>query len=207
MSIEKKPYNFITDRKGEITWTQLLGNGNEFFEQNPLILSLKDQPSINDIYTVVNQIVQQFKVLIEDKGLWKELWIGNKPRLEKSAQRIFFAVADTYCKANNIDITPEADSGGGAVDFKFSNSYKGRILVEIKLSTNSKIIKGYESQLQIYKAAEETDKAIYLVIDVGSMGKKDKRLLDIKNQATKNGLSTSEIVFVDGGKKLSASKR
>ena len=92
--------------------------------------------------------------MVENKGLWKELWDENgKPRKEKASQRLFFAVAYSYCKANNIDLTPEADSGNGPVDFKLSQGFDSKLVVEVKLSTNGRLVHGYEKQLEIYKKA------------------------------------------------------
>jgi hypothetical protein len=71
------------------------------------------------------------------------LYHAGSPRPEKAAQRLFFAIAYAYCKANNLDVTPEADTGNGPVDFKVSLGFTGRVLVEIKLSTNTKLVRGY----------------------------------------------------------------
>jgi hypothetical protein len=76
-------------------------------------------------------------------------------------QRLFFAVAYSYCDANNIDLSPECDAGSGQVDFKFSKGFDARVVVEIKLSTNPKVIAGYSMQLQTYMKAEETDRGVY----------------------------------------------
>ena len=76
-----------------------------------------------------------------------------------------------FCKANNIDISPETNMGGGPVDFKFSHGYSKRLLVEIKLS-KGQVVHGYKKQLEVYKDASKTDMAILLVIDVGGMGGK-----------------------------------
>jgi hypothetical protein len=121
-------------------------------------------------------------------------------------QRLFFAVADSYCKANNLDISPEVDTGTGEIDFKFSHGYASRILVEIKLSDNPKVVGGYERQLEVYKKAEHTMRATYVVIDVGKMGKKYKEILKLQEKHKKEGLPASEMVFIDGFVKASASK-
>src|SRR6202008_2938636 len=99
------------------------------------------------------------------------LYHQGSPRPEKAAQRLFFAVAHAYCKANDIDLTPEADTGNGPVDFKMSSGFTGRVLVEIKLSTNPKVVAGYAKQLETYKEAEETTRGFYVMIDVGQMGR------------------------------------
>ena len=116
-------------------------------------------------------------------------------------------MAYSYCKANNIDPSPEIDTGNGKIDFKFSRGFNERVLVEIKLSTNSALLSGYTKQLEIYKASQETMKAVYLVLNVGQMGNKDQKLLDIKNKAITNKQPYSDIEFIDGTLKASASKR
>lgn len=202
---ERKPYDFLLDKKGEFVWIGFLDVNN--LSNYPLSLKLGQSPSVDEVFDVVKQIIDQFALLVEYKGLWKELWAGKKRRPEKSAQRLFFAIADTYCKANGIDLTPEADSGNGPVDFKFSFGYEARLLVEIKLSSNPNIVTGYTKQLEVYKRAESTTRGIYLIIDVGNMGERDRIIIDIKNDNSSKGLPVSEIIIVDGKQKLSASKR
>ncbi|MBV5349814.1 hypothetical protein JZU71_01240, partial [bacterium] len=65
-----------------------------------------------------------------------------------------FGIASSYCIANDLDISPESDAGRGPVDFKFSNGSKGKVLVEIKLTSNNQLQHGFESQLPIYMKAE-----------------------------------------------------
>lgn len=203
-SVPKTPYDAISDPEGHLAWVRI---HNDITNNFPLALALRANPTVEDVQMLVHTIVNHYTDLVENKGLWKELWHGTKPRPEKSAQRIFFAIADAYCKANNLDISPEADSGSGPVDFKISSGYKSRVLVEIKLSTNSAVVSGYEKQLEAYKDAESTTYAIYLIINVGNMGNKDKRILDLKNDTIQRGESASEVLFVDGMRKKSASKR
>ncbi|MFH1219993.1 MAG: hypothetical protein V1694_06025 [Candidatus Eisenbacteria bacterium] len=130
-------------------------------------------------------------------------------RVGKQPQSGFFyrLVAYSYCHANNVDISPEVDSGSGQVDFKLSRGAESRVLVEIKLSANPKLVHGYGAQLEIYKKAEATTRAFYLVIDVGRMGKKVDQLTKLKNDASSRGEPLSELVFIDGTIKPSASKR
>ena len=146
--------------------------------------------------------------MIENCGLNRELYKGTgAPRHESTAQRLFFAIAYSYCKANDIDISPEIDTGSGAVDFKFSSGFEARVLVEIKLSSNPKVIHGYKTQLEVYRVAQETMRAVYLIIDVGKMGKKHQRLIDVRNTARKDGIPLSDLRFIDGSLRPTASKR
>lgn len=207
-AISASPHNaypISIDPEGLTKWVSA---ALELAEGNPITLYKPAESTSEGLTSIVSKIVEQFAHLVENCGLNKELYREDKtPRHESTAQRIFFAVAYAYCKANDIDISPEIDTGTGKIDFKFSQGFDKRVLVEIKLSTNSNIVSGYNSQLEFYKRSQETAWAVYLVIDVGSMGNKDTNLLIAKNEALERGDMVSEIEFVDGTLKLSPSKR
>ncbi|MGR9141471.1 hypothetical protein ACU8MP_03720 [Rhizobium leguminosarum] len=112
----------------------------------------------------------------------------------------------TFCKANNIDIAPETNPGGGPVDFRFSKGYTNRVLVEIKLS-KGKVVQGYKTQIGIYQGASNTDSAIFLLINVGKMGQKLVEIQKHRDTQIEAGLATPEIIVVDGRRKRSASVR
>lgn len=120
---------------------------------------------------------------------------------------MLFAVSDSYCKANDLDLTPEAETGNGPVDFKVSVGGNSKVIVEIKLSNNPSTVHGYEKQLEIYRDAERTDKAYFVLIDVGGMGKKDEKVIELKNQQIADGYAASEVIIIDGVPRDSASKR
>ena len=198
-----KPYDMGSDPIGEIFWRRLAAT---LAEREPFTLKPPPCMDMTGVINVVDQIIEQFRFLIEDRRFSEELYNADKPRPEKAAQRLFYAVAYAYCKANNLDLTPEAETGNGPVDFKVASGFTGRVLVEIKLSTNGKAVHGYSRQLETYKTAEETLKGYYVLIDVGKMGDKAKTLLALKNAAAASGEPTSPIIFIDGIRKLSASK-
>jgi hypothetical protein len=156
--------------------------------------------------TVVEQIIENFRHMIEDRRYSEELYHDGRPRAEKAAQRMFFLVAQAFCKANDLDLTPEADTGNGPVDFKISSGFSGRALVEIKLSTNGKLVAGYTRQLEAYATAEEAKLAYYLIVDVGQMGNRYEALMAEKNIRAMEGKPLRPIFVVDGSRKLSASK-
>lgn len=119
---------------------------------------------------------------------------------------MYFAIADCFCSANNVDVSPEANMGGGPIDFKFSIGYKAKVLVEMKRSTGT-VKHGYETQLEIYKDASKTNYGIFVVMNYGDLGKKLKQINDIRERRIKNGEPASDIVVIDATKKISASKR
>ena len=93
------------------------------------------------------------------------------------------------------------------IPFKLSQGYDAKVLVEVKLSTNTKLVHGYETQLEIYKIADEAKIGIFLIIDIGGLGRK---LDDIKikhDSLTSSGKRASHIAYVDGRRKKSASTR
>lgn len=162
-------------------------------------------PTIDELLRVVRAIIKHFRKMVEKNNLWELLWDGARPKRERAAQLIFFAVADLFCKANNVDISPETNMGGGPVDFKFSSGYAARVVVEVKLSKGA-VVSGYERQIEIYKSAAETEKGIFLVIDVGGMGNKLATIKHLQHLRLSKGESPSEIEVVDGRSRPSASK-
>jgi hypothetical protein len=160
----------------------------------------------NAILKVVQETLEVFKHHVEHGNLWEELWIGNQPKKERAAQLIYFAIADCFCKANNIDISPEANMGGGPVDFKFSSGYSSRVLVEMKRSTGN-VVNGYTKKLEFYKNASQTETAIFVIIDYGKLDNKLDVILAKQREIRQSGRRASEIVIIDASQKKSASKR
>jgi hypothetical protein len=198
-----KPYDLAADPLGEIVWRRV---AETIAGAEPFALKSPARLDADGVAEVVEKIIEQFQFLIEKRRLSEELYHQGSPRIEKAAQRLFFAVAHAYCKANDIDLTPEADTGNGPVDFKVSSGFTGRVLVEIKLSTNPHILAGYTKQLETYKGAEETTRGYYVIIDVGQMGRKDTQLIALRNAELLKGNKTSPIIFIDGKRRLSASR-
>jgi hypothetical protein len=204
MKAERRPYDFASDPEGHLHWRERLNVARRY--PLPLTLPPTAARTLDDVVAVVGKIVEQFRRLVEEKALWKDLWVKKKRRPEKAAQRLFLAVAHSYCEANRLDLSPETDSGGGPVDFKVSAGGAAKVLVEIKLSSNPKVVDGYTKQLETYKKAEGTSRAVYLVIDVGAMGKKDEKLEKIRKRVERVGGRPSVLAFVDGRQRRSASK-
>jgi hypothetical protein len=143
---------------------------------------------------------------VEAGNLWEELWVRGKPKKERASQLIYYAIADAFCKANNLDISPEANMGGGPIDFKFSYGYDTRVLVEMKRSGGT-VVHGYEKQLEFYKKASQTDFAIFVIVNYGDLENKLSEIHSIRQRRLDDGERASEIVVVDATPKASASRR
>ena len=129
----------------------------------------------------------------------------QQPKHEAAAQLLYYGIADAYCKANNIDISREVNNGHGPVDFKLSIGGKQKILVEIKLTSNSQLIHGVTKQLPLYMEQEEVDYAIYLIIDNGHRGRLE-HFQDYYNSLENVRRDKIEYILVDGNIQESASK-
>lgn len=164
------------------------------------------KPSSEELSRVVAAVLEHFRKMVEENNLWELLWHKDQPKRERAAQLLFFAVADVFCKANDIDISPETNSGGGPVDFKFSTGYHKRIIVEIKLS-KGRVVHGYKTQVGIYQTASDAAEAIFLIINVNGMGDKLKDIKEFQKREIEAGRKTAKIVVVEGRRRLSASVR
>ncbi|MCA3381844.1 MAG: hypothetical protein ING08_16545 [Roseomonas sp.] len=159
-----------------------------------------------EVLKLVNDTICVFKRHVESGNLWEELWIDGKPKKERASQLIYYAIADSFCKANNIDISPEANMGGGPIDFKFSSGYNARVLVEMKRSGET-VEHGYSKQLEFYKQASQTEFAIFVVMDYGDIGNKLRIINRIRQERLDQGQRASDIIVIDAKRKVSASKR
>jgi hypothetical protein len=160
----------------------------------------------NEILRVVKDTIAHFKRHVEAGNLWEQLWVGNRPKKERASQLIYYAIADAFCKANDLDLSPEANMGGGPIDFKFSSGYQARVLVEMKRSGGT-VVHGYEKQLEFYKTASQTEFGVFVIIDYGDMGNKLDAVRRIQDERLKRRERASEIVVIDASPKASASKR
>jgi len=198
-----KAYDADEDILGYFRLRHLMLQDKARFEEKSNVDLTKGPEAIRD---VVLEAIEMFKKHVEVGDLWKELWSGDKPKLERASQIIFQLAADSFCKANNIDMSPEANMGGGPVDFKFSSGYEANVLVELKRDTG-KVRHGYEVQLEHYKKASNSFFGIFVVIDYGKLGGKLETIQKIRNERIASGQRASDIIVIDATPKVSASKK
>jgi hypothetical protein len=199
----KKPlsYNFNEDPKGEISWKAV---GEKIAHENKLELSLPKSPSIEDVKDVVVEIIKKFKKNVEFNGANKLLKKGNGRIGEEFCQRVFYIVADSYCTANNLDLTAEGNGGRGPVDFKMSRGLQ-KIVVEVKLTSNSKFLDGIKKQLPTYEKVESA-KGIFLIIKTSESNTQVSNLQSLELEYKRNNLTFPDYFVVDAFIKPSASK-
>lgn len=197
-------YNFEKDVDGLLSWDFI---GRSAASASPLEIGIKKPANIDELRTVVGLILAKFKKNVEENRLYEFLYKDNgKPRHEVFAQRLFYAVADAYCEANDVDLSREPNAGNGPVDFKLSTGYQGRILVEVKKSSNSDLLNGFQRQLPEYEKSESTDESVYLVVRVTEGDSAIKSLLALRDKKIKAGKKVPDVFVIDARKKASASK-
>lgn len=193
-------YDFDSDPKGDFIWKEIAFDVIQNFP-----LTLKKEKPID----TVNKICDKYQDLIENNGLWKAFHNNDGTHKKESfAQMLFFAIAHSYCEANDLDISPEVDSGNGPIDFKIGKGFKDKVNIEMKLSTNTKLLHGYESQLAIYNKAEKTNQSKFVIVQLREEDDtRIERVLKYKSENETLDNKLPEIIVIDATKKKSASKR
>ncbi|MET4138431.1 hypothetical protein [Pedobacter sp. UYP1] len=202
-----KGYDFILDHLG-ITIFDVLGP--ETALDFPLDLKKFDKVTSENVLDILRKITQQYKKLIEDNGLVSHLYDGNlKLRPERFPQLLFYSIADSYCSANGLDLNREINAGSGALDFKISMGL-AKVTLEIKYSSNPKLVEGFTKQLKTYNDSEGIDHkySIYLVLRINP--NMDHKLTEIQSIIAENrrlNTSSPELIVIDASIKPSASLR
>ena len=198
-----RPYDQRRDPAGEVVWVEA---SRRFSRDYPLPLAFLRARTTKEVEDIVRTIVRKFVDLVEKNGLNQLLYdTDGKPKPERAAQLLFFGIADAYCQANNLDLSREPNAGRGAVDFKVSAGYTSRVTVEIKLSTNKKLVHGWATQLPIYQAAEKAVTGICLVLQVAESETLLKQLMKERNKSKDEGQTTPDVIVADARLRPSAS--
>ncbi len=150
------------------------------------------------------EIMMYFKQWVENNKGWEVIQDASSRNREKILQRIIHLSGQRYIENNNLDMSCEPDEGRGPVDFKISRG-QDKTLIEVKLSSNSQYLHGYEIQVEEYGKAENTDKLIYVLVDLGNPGKV-KKIKDLHRQNIEQGRKVPELIIIDSTQKESASR-
>ncbi|TFI72244.1 hypothetical protein [Carnobacterium divergens] len=203
-------YNFKSDPQGEFMWyhetQKAISESKVSYKQQANTINKKKKLSEK-----VDIMCDIFKDLVENNGLDSLFYKNNvsdvrDAKNEKAIQSVFYGVCYFFCTQNNIDLTPESNTGSGPVDFKCSTG-NDKVLIEVKKSVHSKLDHGYFVQLEKYKKSEKTEQAVFLVIILdGDKSNKNISKFNAKLLEREEDEKKSKVVYVNAQKKKSASK-
>lgn len=191
-----EPYDFSRDPDGIMIWYEL---AQEWAEKYPLLLENVTVVTPEQIYGVVKRICKQYGRLLERLGLNLLLFNdeGNL-RKERFARLLFFGLAETYCRANNLDLSLIKQGGREIVLFKVSRGYRAKLFVSVKYSSNPHLCKQYEEAIEKYRLAQDKEDVIFLVVRTATSTQTLDTLRDLQKEATQNGQSVPELMVIDG---------
>jgi hypothetical protein len=157
----------------------------------------------------VEKLVENYKQCVEVSIGGTLLWADGRHRNEKAAQALFWTSARLACKLKDIDLTPEAETGRGPVDFKLSQGASKKVLIEIKLGSSSSFWRNEEFQMATYLRAEGCDLGFLVVVQFTDSDCSEgfvERAKKLAADVAKEKKLDFRAVFVDARKKKSASK-
>ena len=196
-----KSYDLKKDKKGVYAWAdkELI----EYVQAHPI--SFLDEEGF---YRCIFKMCESFKNYIETEKGYSLLWNDDsaKPKPEAALQTLFYGFVKAYGMFLDIDITRESNAGSGPVDFKCSQGYHKRVLIETKLVSNTRYWHGLERQLPQYLRSEEIEKGIFVLVSFSSEehNKGNDYLSKVRNLELPYEIST---MLIDASRnKQSASK-
>ncbi|MBF08092.1 MAG: hypothetical protein CL809_11030 [Cobetia sp.] len=130
-----------------------------------LIERLRDDSSFyetsDDTHDEAYNRVLFLKQVIENNDGYRIFYSNGQLIKRESDLQLMFRLT---WYASQDDVNSEVNNGRGPVDYKISRGSKDSTLVEFKLASNSKLKQNLAKQVEVYKAANETKKAIKVIL-------------------------------------------
>jgi hypothetical protein len=166
-------------------------------------LSFPEEPEASSS-EAAHHIVERYKEWVEYHRGSEVLADVTSRKGEKTIQKTLYATAMDYCDINNIDISPETDSGRGPVDFKISRG-TDKTVIEIKLTSNQDCVHGIVVQIEEYAKAENTENKIFVLVDNGVDSGRVEAVIKKREEMMNEGKHPADLVIIDATLKKSAS--
>jgi|GEM_PF-2220642 len=163
---------------------------------NMFIKSSVETPPYNS-YEEALYRVRILKSVIEDKGQFK-IFKFQENQNEAMLQSLFKLVKED----SSFDINAEVNNGRGPVDFTVSKGSQDKTVIEFKLAKSSSLKRNLQHQVEVYKKANNTDRAVVAIL---YFSQKEYQQV-IKTLKELNLYELENIILIDGQQKLSASK-
>ncbi|MFN7160574.1 MAG: hypothetical protein ACK4NC_03115 [Candidatus Gracilibacteria bacterium] len=105
--------------------------------------------------------IQYLKHVIEDEDGYRIFHQNGTVKKRESDIHALFKL--TWC-GTKYDVNSEVNNGRGPVDFKVSLGSTDKTLVEFKLASNPQLERNLRNQVEIYKKANKTKKALKVIL-------------------------------------------
>lgn len=133
------------------------------------------------------------KKVVEEHDGYRLFYVKGKPVQRESDVQVIYRL--TWFAAD-ASVDREVNNGRGPVDYKISRGSKDAVVVEFKLASNTKLKQGLTKQVEIYKAANDTDKSVKVILAFSDS--EMRRTLSILNELGLAG--RKDIVLIDGSR-------
>lgn len=144
-------------------------------------------------FAIIDRVVAEYKHYIEEQRGWQLLWNDDgTEKHETAAQLAFLGIARSYCRANNVVVDREVELGRGPVDFKFSNGYQKRALLEIKKLHNGRFWNGLTAQLPSYLHSDQCQNGWFIAIQYRNGGTSQEGLIQLPGEVYRVAKKTTK---------------
>lgn len=147
---------------------QLFYKFNKFMKNigSEIPLKATDKSDEESLVSFVEAVINQYKRIVEKRQGWELFFDENdKIKPERIMQILFWDIADTMVQLNGkISVHAESQTGRGPVDFKFTEGFDKKIVVEIKKIKSPEFYSGYFKQLPTYMESDDAVKGYYVAI-------------------------------------------
>ena len=150
-------------------------------------------------YAEALERVMYLKHVIENCDGYRWFFDGDNPIRREADLHIMYKLV---CYDTISDTNSEVNNGRGPVDFKLSRGRKDSTLVEFKLTRTLK--KNLEKQVEVYKDANNTDKAIKVILFFTD--EEQEKTIKILNELGLTGKPCIILIDARADNKPSASK-
>ena len=147
------------------------------------------QKNLN-VYSEALKRTEYLKHVIEDQDGYRLFYVKGKPVKRESDLQVIFRLV---WYGSPISVDKEVNNGRGPVDYKVSYGKDNAVLVEFKLASNPKLRQNLAKQVEIYKKASDTSKAIVVIMFFSSA--EEEKAIKIINELKLGG--KEHIIMID----------
>lgn len=148
-------------------------------------------------------VLNIFRNWVENNKGWEIILDADSAKREKVVQRLVHLAAQHYIDENDLDISFEPNAGRGPADFKISRG-SDKTVCEVKLSSNTQYLHGYQVQIEEYALSENATNRCYTFVDVGNPRRR-KSLENLHQHQVNAGEDVPVLFIIDSTRKNSAS--